>query len=59
MWVKNALVYGRCVMEAGDGFLKVRNPRTISLTQDEDGELVDTLADGFVPVEDLRTFVGA
>mgnify|MGYP000203418345 CR=1 FL=1 len=25
----------------------------------EDGELVETLEDGFVPVEDVRTFVGA
>lgn len=25
----------------------------------EDGELVDTLEDGFVPVEDVRSFVGA
>lgn len=25
----------------------------------EDGELVDTLEDGFVPIEDVRSFVGA
>ncbi len=39
MWVKNALVFGRCVMEAGNDFLKVRDPRTITLDQDEDGNL--------------------
>lgn len=39
MWVKNALVYGRCVMEAGDEFLKVRNPRTIRIDQDDRGRV--------------------
>ncbi|HEV8359717.1 MAG TPA: hypothetical protein VGR28_04595, partial [Candidatus Thermoplasmatota archaeon] len=40
MWVKNALVYGRCVMEVGPDFVKVRNPRFIELEQDETGALV-------------------
>jgi hypothetical protein len=40
MWVKNALVYGRCVMEVGPTFLKVRNPRFLDLEQDERGALV-------------------
>lgn len=45
MWVKNALVYGRCVMEAGESFCKVRNPRTLTLEQDNDGDLVKVVQD--------------
>jgi hypothetical protein len=62
MWVKNALVYGRSVMEAGDAYLRVRNPRTMDLDQDEDGTLVGVtqrIADGDdreVPVEDVHVF---
>lgn len=40
MWVKNALVFGRCVMEVGEDFCKVRDPRTLTLDQDDDGQLV-------------------
>ncbi len=39
MIVINALVYGRAVMEAGEDFLKVRNPRNIEIEQDDDGEI--------------------
>jgi hypothetical protein len=61
MWIKNALVYGRCVMEAGEDFLKVRNPRSMELEQDEDGELVEVtqvLDDGEhpVPVDRVHVF---
>jgi hypothetical protein len=40
MWTKSALVYGRCVMEVGPTFLKVRSPRFIELEQDMHGTLV-------------------
>lgn len=40
LWVRNALIYGRCVMEVGPDFLKVRNPRFIELAQDAHGALV-------------------
>lgn len=61
MWVKNALIYGRCVMEVGDGFLKVRNPRFIDLEQDARGRLVKVwqhTADGkrAIPADRVRVF---
>jgi len=37
--VINALVYGRAIMEAGETFLKVRNPRNITIEQDDEGEI--------------------
>lgn len=45
MWVKNALVYGRCTMEASRDFLKVRNPRCIRIDQDEHGRVVKVAQD--------------
>jgi hypothetical protein len=61
MWVKNALIYGRCVMEVGDDFLKVRNPRSIELQQDDRGALVGAwqvtaTTRRRIPVERLRVF---
>lgn len=61
MWVKNALVYGRCVMEVGPGFLKVRNPRFIHLEQTESGELVGAWqrtpdGDRPIPLRRVRVF---
>lgn len=61
MWVKNALIYGRCVMEVGEDFLKVRNPRTIELKQHERGALVGAWqvvgeTRRAIPVERLKVF---
>jgi len=43
MMVVNALVYGRCVCEAGQDFLKVRNPRNITIEQDDEGEITSVV----------------
>ncbi|MCA1813091.1 MAG: phage portal protein, partial [Halobacteriales archaeon] len=61
MWVKNALIYGRCVMEIGPTFCKVRNPRFIELTQDGAGglaaaaQVVGGVKHG-IPVDRVRVF---
>jgi hypothetical protein len=41
--VINALVYGRAVMETGDTYLKVRNPRNIEIEQDDEGEITSVV----------------
>jgi hypothetical protein len=43
LMVLNALVYGRAVMEAGEDFLKIRNPRNIEIEQDEAGEITSVV----------------
>jgi hypothetical protein len=41
--VINAFVYGRAVMEAGEDFVKVRNPRNITIEQDDEGEITSAV----------------
>jgi portal protein len=61
MLVKNALIYGRCVMEVTPRHLKVRNPRFIKLEQDELGQLVGAWQDVEgqqrpIPLQRVRVF---
>lgn len=61
MWVKNALIYGRCTMEVTRDFLKVRNPRFIELEQAESGLLVGAWQNLSgsrrpIPVQRMRVF---
>jgi hypothetical protein len=61
MWVKNALIYGRCTMEVTRDCLKVRNPRFIGLEHDESGLLVGAWQDRDgtkrpIPVQRMRIF---
>jgi DNA-binding transcriptional ArsR family regulator len=62
MGVKNALVYGRCVMEAGEGFLKVRNPRTIRTETDDQGDITRVVqetddGDNELPADNVHLFL--